>query len=145
MSDNLIMDEKNSLDSRLLSPAALAFLGDAVYELVVREYLIKKGGMTPCQLHEKAVGFVRAAAQAGAVRDLLPALTPEERDVLRRGRNANSSRVPRSANPLEYRHATGFEALLGYLYLRGEHKRILEFFSIIAQGAEIDSGGETTI
>ena len=116
-----------------MSPLALAFLGDAVYELLVREHLSKLGTMPAHILHVKAVKLVKASAQATAVNIIQGSLTEQELSVLKRGRNANSTTVPKNANPAEYRLATGLEALFGYLYLKGEQSRINELFEAVWQ------------
>lgn len=130
MSDNI---KANNCESyRQLSPITLAFMGDAVYEQLVREYLIRKtSNLLPSKLHKKSVELVNAAAQAEAAGSIVSLLSIEEQDILRRGRNANSSHIPKNANPLDYRHATGLEALFGYLFLCGEHDRIKQIFELI--------------
>lgn len=136
MSDKLC-DEKLSVEEEkagLLGPVTLAFLGDAVFGLMVREHLIRSGIAGAAKLHRKAVSLVNAGAQAKAVDRVLPMLTPREREILRRGRNANTSHVPKNADLLDYRHATGLEALFGYLYLAGEKERLREIF-LAALGA----------
>lgn len=133
------MTESN-IDLRDYSPTALAFMGDAVYELLSREYVIAQGSRPAGELHRLAVRLVSAHAQASASPALLAALTPEEADVYRRGRNSHSVRPPRNADPGEYRRATGIEALFGWLYLRGETARIREIFEIICRAC-----GGTTI
>lgn len=130
MSDNITED--NSHKYRQLNPIALAFMGDAVYEQLVREYIIRQmSTLQPSKLHKKSVELVNASAQAKAVARIITLLSTEEQDLIRRGRNANSSHIPKNANPLDYRHATGLEALFGYLFLCGEHKRIIEIFELI--------------
>lgn len=119
--------------ARRMSPLALAFLGDAVYELKVRSYFVRMGGMTADVLHRRTVELVRADAQAKAVASLLPHLTQEEQDILRRGRNANAAHVPKHTDPVSYRHATGFEALFGYIYLCGDEKRLDEIFNLVLE------------
>lgn len=130
MSDNI---KANNCESyRQLSPITLAFMGDAVYEQLVREYLIRKtSNLLPSKLHKKSVELVNATAQAEAAGSIVSLLSIEEQDILRRGRNANSSHIPKNANPLDYRHATGLEALFGYLFLCGEHDRIKQIFELI--------------
>ena len=118
-------------DARQYSPAALAFLGDGVFELLVRERLLCAGGMKVGKMHELTVGHVNAAAQAKAYRALLPACSPEEADILKRGRNSNTTKAPKSVTVEEYRKATGVEALFGYLYLQGKTERIRELFEIV--------------
>jgi ribonuclease-3 family protein len=125
---------------RMMSPVTLAFIGDAVFGLLVREHLISTGVFKANTLHRLSVTYVKAGAQAGAVERLQPMLTQEERDILRRGRNANTSRVPKNANPIDYRNATGLEALFGYLYLGGCHERLLEIFkAVIEEKAQADT------
>lgn len=122
--------EQNS-NPKLQSPLALAFLGDAVYELMVREHLAKMGTMPAHQLHVKAVKLVKAAAQAKGAEAIMPKLTEDEISIFKRGRNAHSNTMPKNANPQEYRHATGLEALFGYLHLKGEYDRERELFNMI--------------
>lgn len=105
-------------------PLALAFMGDAVYEAYVREWLLHQGSRRPATLHRAATGYVRARGQAEALRALLPDLTEAEAEVARRGRNAKPRHAPRGADPGEYALATAFEALVGYLYLRGDYERL---------------------
>jgi len=121
-------------DPRLLSPLTLAFLGDAVFELLVRERLAAGGSQPANALHKMAIGKVCAEAQASAYTRLEPSLTEEELAVLKRGRNANSTKVPKHASPADYRKATGLEALFGYLYLKGEVARINEIYNLIESG-----------
>ena len=119
-----------------LSPVVLAFMGDTVYETLVRNYLIRNYPIPPAKLHRAAIKFVNAGAQSKAVEFILPMLSDEEHDILRRGRNANTSHVPKNANPLDYRHATGLEALFGYLSLNDRYDRILEIFDVIIKNSE---------
>ena len=116
--------------ARLLSPLTLAFLGDAVFELRVRERLAAEGSAPVAALHKKAVSFVCAKAQSRAAAELLPLLTEEETAVFKRGRNSHSG-VPKNADPAQYRMATGLEALFGYLHAAGESKREEELFEIV--------------
>ena len=112
-----------------MSPVALAFLGDAVYSLLVRQTLINQN--VPARLlHQKSVELVNAAAQARAVEKLLPLLSEEELNIYKRGRNTKTER-PKTATSAEYHMSTGFEALLGYLYLIGKNDRLREIFNII--------------
>jgi ribonuclease-3 family protein len=110
---------------------ALAFIGDGVFELLVRERLISEGNRPAHKLHGLAVKKVRASAQASAYHALEPVLTEDESVVLKRGRNANTSRVPKSCAPEEYRKATGVEALFGWLWLSGKTERVIELFAMI--------------
>lgn len=131
MSNNLTYSSDPRENYRMLSPVTLAFLGDAVYELAVRERLIRRGGVDANRLHNQTITYVKAAAQARAAEKIKTFLTREELDIFRRGRNANTSHVPKNADLLDYRHATGFEALFGYLYLCGEKGRIDEILDLI--------------
>ena len=107
---------------------ALAHLGDAVYELQVRTWLILHGKATGKSLHRAAVALVRASTQARMSESILPLLSEEEADVFRRGRNANVHTIPHSADRAEYQKATALEALFGYLYLTGRRDRITALF-----------------
>jgi ribonuclease-3 family protein len=101
----------------------LAYVGDAVYELWVRTYLLDQGLVRADDLHKAAVRCVQAKGQAKLMKILLPELEEEERAIFYRGRNAKSS-YPRGGDVLDYRHATGFEALIGYLHLSGRQERL---------------------
>jgi ribonuclease-3 family protein len=107
-----------------VSPLALAYLGDAVYDMYVRQYVLSRPSRRPNQLHRETASFVSAKAQAKAVRLIEPELTEEERDMLRRGRNAKSHAAPKNTDVLDYRHSTGFECLIGYLYLCRRYDRL---------------------
>ena len=112
-----------------MSPLALAHVGDAVFDLLVRTQLCLEGRLTAGDLHRETVRYVSAVAQAAAAKKLLPLLDQREEGVYRRGRNAHSHAAPKGATPMEYHAATGLEALFGWLYLRGEKARIEELFS----------------
>ena len=114
-----------------LSPLTLAFIGDTVFDLLVRETLICEANRPANDLHNLAVQKVKASAQAGFVEKLLPHLTEKETSVYKRGRNAKSGHLPKNASQSDYHMATGFEALIGYLYLSDEIDRIKELFYII--------------
>ena len=116
--------------AKQLSPLALAFLGDAVFELYVREKLLLQGNAPAQQLHRKAVGYVCARAQSKAVEEIAGLLTPDEESVYRRGRNTHSH-PPKNADVADYRRATGLEALFGYLHLCGETDRARDLFQVI--------------
>lgn len=113
-----------AVDPRTLSPVALAFVGDGVYELMVRERLACEANRPGGALHRRAVSLVRAEAQSAAMERLLPLLTAEEAAVYRRGRNAHTTRTGD-----DYHRATGLEALFGYLYLQGEIGRLRALFA----------------
>lgn len=125
------------MNPKQLGPISLAFIGDAVYELMVREQLLARSPSAPVhQLHRQSVSRVRASAQSLGYGLIEPILTEEELSILKRGRNNHSSTVPKNADPCEYRRATGVETLFGYLYLKGERDRIRELFSIISAGLD---------
>ncbi len=107
----------------------LAYLGDAVLELLVREKLLLVGNNTVKDLHKQALKFVCAKAQSDGVEKLIPYLTDEEFKIYKRGRNAKST-APKSADVTDYKRATGLEALFGYLYLVGEQERMYKLFEI---------------
>lgn len=112
-------------DIRSYSPLTLAYIGDGVYELLIRTILVKKGNCPVNRLHKKASSLVKAAAQSGIMEVIEEKLTPEEHSVYRRGRNAHSPTMAKHATMADYRRATGFEALIGYLYLKEEYERMV--------------------
>lgn len=118
------------IDIREISTPALAYLGDCVLELCVREYLVDSGLSTSAHLNAAALDYVRAPVQAEAMKRLLPILTEEEEAYFRRGRNIGHTNVPKRATVSEYRAATGMEALFGFLHLTGQKERINELFRI---------------
>ena len=124
------MDENNmqselTIQPSLLAPLSLAHIGDAVYELYVRTRIIREHPNMPAhKLHTRAVKYVKAAAQSASVSAIADILTEDETAVFKRGRNAKSPTVPKNADIRDYRRATGFEALIGYLYLSGENERL---------------------
>ena len=113
-----------------ISTAALAYLGDSIIELCVRETLVQKGVSSAKNLNATALLFVKAEAQADAMKIILPELTDEENAAYKRGRNIGHTNTPKSATVGQYRMATGMEALFGYLYLKGEKDRINELFAL---------------
>lgn len=121
---------QNCNNPKLLSPLTLAFIGDGVYGLLVRERLVMVNRPVGT-LHKKSVELVNAHAQALAIQSVMDRLTEDEIAVYKRGRNANSVRHPKSADLTEYRMATGLEALFGYLYLSKNHARLYELFNMI--------------
>ena len=112
-------------DLRSYSPLTLAYIGDGVYELVIRTILVKKGNCPVNRLHKKASSLVKAGAQSAIMDVIEEKLTPEELSVYRRGRNAHSPTMAKHATMADYRRATGFEALMGYLYLKEDYTRML--------------------
>jgi ribonuclease-3 family protein len=118
------------MELREISAPALAYLGDCVLELCVRRHLVEQGFSTSRNLNAEALRFVRATAQAEAMKRILPVLDETEAAYFRRGRNIGHTNVPKSATVSEYRTATGMETLFGYLHLAGKTERIQELFQI---------------
>ncbi len=130
MNINDILTEKNIPEINTLSPLTLAFLGDSVYEMFIRTKILGMGNRPANQLHKIAVGYVKAKAQAAAAHKILEILTDEETEIYKRGRNTNIHTVPKNADMADYRHATALEALIGYLYLKGDQVRLEEILNI---------------
>ncbi len=126
-------------DHAMLSGAPLAYLGDAVLELITRRYLLSTGVTDVGKLNQMALTYVRATAQSEAVERLMPHLNEEETAVFKRGRNAHGIAIPKSASASQYRRATGMEALFAFLYLNGREERMEELFRIGYGLAEISS------
>ncbi len=118
------------VDPKTYSPLALAYLGDAVYEIIIRTMIVAKSNQQVNKYHKKASSYVKAEAQAGLIKKIEPHLTEEEKSVYKRGRNAKSYTTAKNASIIDYRVATGFEALVGYLYLQNEFDRLLQLISI---------------
>ncbi len=113
------------VDVRTYSPLALAYIGDAIYDLVIRTIVVERGNTSANKLHKKTVAYVNARVQARMIEAVMEELTEEEQAVYKRGRNAKSYTTAKNASVIEYRKATGFEALCGYLYLTGNQERML--------------------
>lgn len=126
-------------DIRAYSPLTLAYIGDAIYDLVIRTIVVERGNSSANRLHRKTVGYVNARVQARMIDALEKELTEEERAVYHRGRNAKSYTSAKNASVIEYRKATGMEALCGYLYLQGRQERMLYLIreAIARTGMEI--------
>lgn len=123
-----------NLDLKTVSPLTLAFIGDGIYELLVREYIVGKGNCPVKRLNSEKVKMVCCDFQAKCAKDvLIPLFTEEENDVYLRGRNAHVGHVPKNASVADYHAATAFEAVFGYLYLKGNTERIKEFFNSIIE------------
>ena len=133
MTSNLNLSIDAGCDPGRLSPLTLAFVGDSVFDLMVREMLVCEANRPANRLHNLAVGRVCAAAQAEAARKLWDGgyLTEAEIAVLKRGRNAHTNHLPKNASEQDYHYATALEALFGYLYLAGEMERLRELFRLI--------------
>lgn len=119
-----------------MHPIALAYIGDAVFEVFIRQYVLARPNHRPDHLHKQATRFVAAKAQAKLLGELLPALTDEELAVVKRGRNAKSGSAPKSADILEYRQSTAFECLIGYLYYAQKTERLTELLMLVVREIE---------
>ena len=128
------MEIANIQDPRELSPLVLAYVGDAVYELLTRIRILERGNAPVQKLHSRTVQHVCAAAQAEGFKQIESVLTEEELSIFRRGRNTHNN-IPKNASPAVYRTATGLEALFGYLYLKGEQERIQTLYALIWSGS----------
>lgn len=117
-------------DIRSYSPLVLAYIGDGIYDLVIRSMMVGKGNAHVNELHRRTSQFVKAHAQSEMMEALLPELTEEELSVYKRGRNAKSATMAKNATMADYRRATGFEALMGYLYLEDQVDRMMELILI---------------
>lgn len=117
------------IDVKQLNALALAYMGDAVYEQAVREHLLRSGRVRPNVLHREATRYVSAKAQASVLKEMLQSgfLSEEELAIMRRGRNAKSGSVPKNTDVGTYNHSSGFEAVLGYLYILKRMDRVEEF------------------
>ena len=132
MAENMIKDNSLLLDSHDLASypvLTLAYMGDAVIEMLAREYVLKNSGaIKPGQLVKASKAFITLEAQSDAIERILPFLTEEESAVFKRGRNAKSHFSPKHGELIQYRRATGFESLMGYLYLQNKNDRIKFLF-----------------
>lgn len=127
------------MDVMNLQPLVLAYIGDAVYEAYVRTMLVVNKKTNVNMLHKMSVKYVKAQAQSDIVRRIMDRLTPEEQDVVRRGRNAKSATVPKHAEITDYRYSTGYEALIGYLYLLNQTDRLMEILRMsVDEQAEME-------
>lgn len=120
--DNLII--KNDKQINMMSPLTWAYVGDSVYELYIRTYLANITNLNPHKMHVQSIKYVKASAQANIVKKL--DLSEEEKDIVRRGRNTQNHHLPKNASIEEYSYSTGFEALIGYLYLNKKENRLSE-------------------
>ena len=125
------------VDIRTYSPLTLAYIGDGVFDLVIRSVVVGKGNTRASQLHQHTSHIVKAKTQAEMIDALEDVLTEEEADVYRRGRNAKSPTMAKNATMADYRKATGFEALMGYLYLDNRFARVVELTRIAVERLHI--------
>lgn len=128
--DELITINKEEADINQMSPLTWAYIGDCVFELYIRTKLVDITNLKPHNLHIKAIKYVKAKAQAEMLNNIYDDLTEEEKDIVRRGRNAENHHLPKNANIQEYMYSTAFEALIGYLYLCKKIRRVKEIIEI---------------
>lgn len=123
-----ILEQFNFSDSKINNtpPLVLAYIGDAVYEVFIRTLLISEANIPVHKLHKRSIEYVKAKAQSDIIHRIMENLNPDELDVVRRGRNAKSGTIPKNADVNEYKYATGFESLIGYLYLKKDINRLME-------------------
>lgn len=138
--DNIIKEfEIKQKDINQIHPLVLAYIGDSVYEVFIRTLVVCEGNATPNQLHRRSTCFVKAKAQSDIVHRIMEFLSPEEQDIVRRGRNAKSGTIPKNADVTEYKYATGFESLIGYLYLKKDFDRLMEIMKMSVEDYESHS------
>ena len=125
----------NKSDISQMSPLVWAYMGDAVYEKFIREYVIRQGLCKNGLLHKKSIKYVSAKGQAQILKEIEEFLTDEEKDIVRRGRNSNPHSTTKNADIVEYKYATGFEALIGWLYLNEKEERLEEILKKCVENA----------
>ncbi len=128
------------LNADTLSPLTLAFTGDAVFSLYIREMLVCEANRPVGQLHKLSVTWVKAEAQSKGMHAIMPLLTEKETEVFKRGRNAHTSHTPKNQSGCDYHYATGFETLVGYLYLKGEEERLKFLLNEVIRTIRNDEG-----
>ena len=114
----------------MMSPLVWAYVGDAVYEMYIRVYLSMTTKLNPHNLHIKSIDYVKAKSQAEILKKIQDILTEEEKEIVRRGRNTNTHHLPKNADMADYMYSTAFEALIGYLYLKGNEIRLKEILKL---------------
>ena len=126
----LINREKSETDINMLSPLTWAYIGDAVYELYIRTNLVNNTKLKPHKLHLESIKYVKAKAQAELLKKIEDILTDEEKEIVRRARNAENHHLPKNADPVDYMYSTAFEGLIGYLYLTKKDERLAEILKL---------------
>ena len=129
-----ILSDGSSIDPDKIRPLALAYLGDTIFDLYVRSILVMTRPVSPKDLHVTASGIVNAASQARIAKSLLPVMTDKELSVYKAGRNQHPQSLPKNMSPVDYKLATGLEALLGYLFITGQDDRLME---LLEQGVKL--------
>ena len=128
--EELIKINKTEQDINQLSPLTWAYVGDCVFELYVRTYLVDETNLKPHKLHIESIKYVKASSQAKMLKNIYEELSEEEKNIVRRGRNAENHHLPKHSNVQEYMYSTAFEALIGYLYLCKNTKRMKEIIKL---------------
>lgn len=128
--EELINREKSEMDINMLSPLTWAYVGDAVYELYIRTNLVNKTKLKPHKLHIESIKYVKAKAQANMLKSIEEQLSDEEKNIVRRARNAENHHLPKNADIADYMYSTAFEGLIGYLYLTKNDKRLKEILEM---------------
>ena len=127
MLEDLRIREFSRTEARQLNPLQLALIGDGVFEIYIRNYILSNNTqLSAHKIHVKAIGYVKAKSQSIIMHNIEETLTEDEMYIYKRGRNTKSATVPKNANVVDYRNATGFETLIGYLYLIGDKERLLK-------------------
>ena len=127
--EEFINIKRDETEINMLSPLTWAYVGDCVYELYIRTKLINKTNLKPHKLHIETIKYVKAQAQAKLLKKIYEELTDEEKDIVRRGRNAENHHLPKNCDVQDYMYATAFEALIGYLYLTKKNERLKEILA----------------
>ena len=135
--EELIQRKKEIEEVRQMSPLVWAYIGDSIYELYVRMYLVQNTKLKPHYLHIKAIQYVKAGAQAEILKNIEEHLTEEEKEIVRRGRNAENHHLPKNASSTEYRYSTALEALIGYLYLTKQDERLKEILKLCIESGKM--------
>ena len=126
MIEDFVEIKREKEEVNLMSPLTWAYIGDSVYELYIRTKLINETNLKPHKLHIEAIKYVKAKSQAELLKKIENNLTDEEKEIVRRGRNAENHHLPKNSNVQEYMYSTAFEALIGYLYLTKQNNRLKE-------------------
>ena len=129
----LINRRRKEADVNTMSPLIWAYIGDSVYELYIRMYLVNNSKAKPHKLHVESIKYVKAKAQADILKRIEKTLTEKELEIIKRGRNAENHHLPKNATVQDYMYSTGFEALIGYLYLTKQDERLSEILKMCVE------------
>lgn len=128
--EDIIKSTKSEADVNMMSPLIWAYIGDAVYEMHIRTYLINTTALKPHKLHIESIKYVKAKAQADILNKIYESLTDDEKDIVRRTRNTENHHLPKNAELKDYMYATAFEGLIGYLFLTNQKERLEEILNL---------------